>query len=431
MKKSHEYRELINQKVKELEALVGEEERSLTDEERTKFDTISKEIDELKADEKRAKALEEARLEAAKEERTKAAAKETKSEEEEVKKRFSITNFLQEARDGKLTGLNAEMHQEAKKEARDLGVSVDNFGIPRMVLRGGEKRDMTAGTTTAGGHAIDTQTMGIVDYLENTLVVRSLGADFMTGLTGNISFPVENNSVAASWAAENGTLSESSPTLAQVSMSPKRLGTFVDLSNQLINQTSPSIDARVSARLGGALARGIDSAAIQGTGSSNQPEGILNKTGIGSVAIGTNGGAITWAKVVELFREVDVDNATIGQLAYLTNPLVRAAMQTIEKASNTAQFILNEANAMLNGYQLGVSNHVPSDLDKGSSSGVCSAMIFGNFNDLIIGQWGGLDVMVNPYTKGKEGITEVIATAYADVAITRAQSFAAIADITT
>jgi HK97 family phage major capsid protein len=351
-------------------------------------------------------------------------------EEDQIKRNFNLLGYLHEARTGTLTGINKELHEEAVKEARNLGTEVTGMGIPSLVLQK-EKRDMNVGTTTAGGHAVAQDHKGIIDYLEDALVVKSLGADYMTGLVGSVKFSPEDSSAVAGWNTENGTAAELSPTLGSITMTPKRLTTFVDLSNQLMLQTSPNIEARVRRRLGGALARGMDKAAIQGTGSSNQPTGITATSGIGAVAMGTNGLALTWAKVVELFREVDVDNATIGQLAYLTNPLVRAAMQTIERSSGGNAFILDKANDPLNGYKLGVSNHVPSTLTKGSSSGVCSAMIFGNFNDLVIGQWGGLDIMANPYTKGKEGITEIIASAYADVAVLNPKSFAAILDILT
>ena len=92
--------------------------------------------------------------------------------------------------------------------------------------------------------------------------------------------------------------------------------------------------------------------------------------------------------------------------------------------------MINNANDPLNGFSVGYSNHVPSNLTKGSGTDL-SALIFGNFNDLVIGQWGGMDILVNPFTKGKEGITELIATMYTDVAVLRPQSFAAILDIIT
>lgn len=418
----------VQKRLNDLNELVEKEDRGMTPEERKTFDADFATFEQLQKDLERAEKADKVRSFAAstKEPIVKEPSKEGKTLEQRAKQDFDIVSFLRDAKNGTLTGLNAELHQEAVKEARTLGTEVKNFGIPSFAIN----RDMTAGTDTAGGHAIAEEKMGIIEYLENRLVVRSLGADYMTGLVGDLSFPRENNSLVATWKGENATLDELNPTMNEVTLSPKRLGAYVDVSNQLVQQTSPSISNRISRRLGGALARAIDNAAIQGSGSAPVPRGILNTSGIGDVAMGTNGGNIDWAAIVELVKELEIDNADLGNLAYLTNPQVKANLQTIEKATNTAQFLLQTADSPLNGYTLGVSNHVPSDLDKGTSTGVCSAMIFGNFNDLMIGQWGGLDVMVNPYTKAKEGLIEVIAAAYIDVAVARPQSFAAIQDIT-
>lgn len=438
MKKSTEIREEINLKLQEMEDLVKlheTEKRDMSDDEKTKYEDGEAEIKTLKEDETRATSIEEMRLKAA------ADSKDGKDSnpkpanpkltlEQRARKDFRIIDFIGEAREGRLTGLNKELHEAAKKEARGFNMSVQNMGIPSWVLKR-EKRDMTAGTDTEGGFAVATETKGILDFLEDNLTVKAAGADFQTGLIGNVEWPREDNSLIATFKTENATLDESDPTLDLITMTPKRLGTFIDLSNQLNIQTAPAIEARVRQRLGGALARGIDKAAIQGSGSGANPEGILNTTGIGAVVAGDPDGAtIVWEDIVNLVREVDVDNALLGSLSYLSNPLVRAKLQTTEKATNTAQFILAEANSQLNGFNAFYSNHVPSDGTKGSGTNL-SSIIFGNFNDLVIGQWGGMDILVNPFTKGKEGITEMIATMYTDVAVLRAISFAALTDAVT
>ena len=438
MKKSTEIRSEIDAKIKELETLVGTEERNLTAEENTKFDALTAEIETLKADEKRSISMEEMRKAGAADEKRNidianaaGTGSSTPKAEEEIKRTFSISNFIQEAGERNLTGINKEMHEEAVSEARNSGKVVEGYGIPSMIIGKTDKRTMNAGTDTAGGYTVPTEVMTIVDYLYNKSVLRANGADFMTGLTGDISFPVRDNAITSGWLAETATSSEKSPTFAQKAMSPKRLGSYIDLSKQLINQSNASIDRYITRELGQSILVDLENAAINGTGSSNQPEGILNTSGIGSVIMGTDGGAITWAKVVALVTEVAIDNADMGALNYITNAQVRGAMQTIEKASSTAQFILNEANSNLNGYGLGVSQHVPSNLTKGASSGVCSALLFGNWNDLKIGQWGGLDILVDQYTQATAGTVRVVANGYFDVLALRPQSFAAIQDITT
>jgi HK97 family phage major capsid protein len=438
MNKSAEIRSQIDAKIASLTTLNDTEGKSLTEETRgafqTKFDGIEKEITNLKADEKRELSMESMRLEGAAAEKRKldlsnasGAGLGKGKEDVEVKRTFSISNFISEARNGGLTGINKEMHEEAVSEARNSGRAVEGYGMPAMLV----KRNMNAVTDTAGGYTVPTEVMSIVDYLYNKSTLRGLGADFMTGLTSDISFPVRDNAITSGWLSETAGSSAVSPTFAQKSMSPKRIGSYIDLSNQLITQSNASIDTYITRELGGSMLVDLEAAAIYGTGSSNQPTGILNTAGIGSVAMGTNGGAIDWASIVKLITEVAQDNAEMGDLNYLTNAQVRGAMQTILKASGVSGYLLSEANAALNGYGLGVSQHVPSNLTKGTASGVCSALIYGNFNDLKIAQWGGLDILVDKYTQAEKGTTRVVANGYFDVLALRPQSFAAIKDITT
>ena len=225
--------------------------------------------------------------------------------------------------------------------------------------------------------------------------------------------------------------SEGAPTFRQVTMAPKTVAQYVDLSRKLMMQSDPSVETIIRDDMLRQFAAKIDEVAIEG-GGSNEPTGITGTSGIGSVAMGTNGGAITYAKLVDLESEVAIDNALGGNLSYLTNPKVVGAMrQTSRQASGVeGNFILNDSNTLL-GYGVASSNLVPSDLTKGTSSGVCSAVIFGNFADLMIGMFGGLDVLVDPYTGSSTGATRIAMFQDVDVAVRHAESFAAILDITT
>lgn len=437
MKKSSEIRSQIDAKLAELVTLNDTEGKTLTDETRSafegKYNALKSEIEQLKKDEKRELDMEAIREEAATAQKraidlSNAAGNGAKPNEEgEVKKRFSMSNFIQEAGEGKLTGINAEMDAEARSQAKRDGRKIAGFGLPQMIV----ERSMVAGTDTAGGYTVPTEVMTIVDYLYNKSVLRAAGADFLTGLSGDLSFPVRDNAITSNSLAEVAQSSEKSPTFTQKSMTPKRIGSYIDMSNQLIAQSNASIDSYITRELGQSILVDMENLAINGTGSSNQPTGILNTSGIGDVEIGTNGGVVSWAKVVELATKIAENNADLGALNYLTNAQVRGAMQTTEKASNTAQFILNEAMSLLNGYGLQISQNVPSNLTKGTASGVCSAMIYGNFNDLKIGQWGGIDILVDKYTRSTFGETRVTVNGYFDTLVLRPESFAAITDITT
>ena len=165
---------------------------------------------------------------------------------------------------------------------------------------------------------------------------------------------------------------------------------------------------------------------MTGDGSSNQPTGILATSGIGNVAGGTNGAAPTYAHIVALETEVAKDNAANGSLAYLTNAVVRGKLLTTEKAANTAQFVWEGQNSM-RGYNAEVSNQVSSTLTKGNQSS-SSAIIFGNWNDLMIGMWGGLDINVDTSTGSSSGTVRIVGLQDIDIAVRHAQSFAAMLD---
>ena len=179
------------------------------------------------------------------------------------------------------------------------------------------------------------------------------------------------------------------------------------------------------------LALAIDLAAINGRGASNQPRGVLQTSGIGSVAGGTNGAAPTWEHIVGLETQIAVANADVGTMGYLTNAKVRGKLKTTSKVSGQNGFIWEGGDTPVNGYRCAITNAVPSNLTKGTASAVASAIIFGNFADLIIGMWGGLDLLVDPYTGGAAGTVRVIAHQDVDVAVRYEESFAAMKDALT
>jgi HK97 family phage major capsid protein len=348
---------------------------------------------------------------------------------------FSITRGLGAMMQGRqLSGIEAEMQQEAQNEARAAGISLaGNFHIPACVLSAG-RRDMTATGGTAGdqgGTLIPTMQGSFIDLLYSKLVLRQLGAQFLSGLTGNISMPKFVSGSTVGNLGENTAASESSPTTGAVTLSPKRAATFAEISKQLLIQGNPSAEAMVRNDLTTALALLLESRAINGTGADGQPTGLLATTGIGSVAGGTNGAAPTWANIVGLETEVAIDNADLGSLGYLTNTKVRGKLKSTSQVSGQNGFVWTGGETPLNGYRAEVTNQVPSNLTKGTASGTCSAIIFGNFADLVIATWGGIDIMANPYVKDIEGLVRITLNAYHDSAVRRPESFAAMKDALT
>ena len=319
-------------------------------------------------------------------------------------------------------------------QKRGLAVPIDVLRTP--LLDG--QRDLVVGTTTAGGHTVATElmTQDFITLLRNRMMVQRMGARMLMGLEGNIAIPRQTGGATGYWVAENGAPTESQQAFDQVAMTPKTYGAFTDWSRRLMLQSTLDVEAFVRLDLATVLALGVDLASLHGTGSSNQPLGLAGQSGLNVVAIGTNGGAPTWAHIVDLETQVSVDNADVGTLGYLSNAKVRGKLKTTEKASTTGQFIMGETIdaqgfGQVNGYRMGISNQVRSDLVKGSSGAVCSGIFYGNWADLIIGQWSGIDMLIDPYTGATAGTVRAVAFMDVDVAVRHGESFSYIADALT
>lgn len=323
----------------------------------------------------------------------------------------------------------AGLELEASRAVADqLKKEPQGFFVPRDI--GWSARDLTAGTDTAGGFLKGTDHKGdsYVEALRAKMVLQQLGARIMSGLVGDVSIPAANAVTTVYWVAESGAPTEGAPTFRQIALAPKTVASYVDMSRKLILQSSPDIEALIRDDLVTGTAVGIEGVAIDG-GGSNEPTGITQTSGIGSVALGTNGLAPTWAMVANLFKEVAVDNADVGSLAYLCNPQTIAKLLVTPKiATYDAKMIMEDMKQLL-GFPVGMTTNVPSDLTKGSASGTASAMIFGNFNDLIIAEWGAVDVLVDPYSGSTTGTVRVTCFNDVDVAVRHPQSFAACLDL--
>jgi HK97 family phage major capsid protein/HK97 family phage prohead protease len=325
-------------------------------------------------------------------------------------------------------GLEREASHEISKR---VGKEPRGFFVPSDISW--SQRDMTIGSATAGGNLKGTDHMAneFIDALRPKLVLGQMGARFMSGLQGDVAIPALNAKTSTYFVAESGAPTEGAPTVRQVTMSPKTVGAYVDISRKLMIQSDPSAEQLFRDDMVQQVASAMDTAGIQGSGSSNQPTGILNTSGIGSVAIGTNGGIPSWASIVNLVKEVSQDNGLGANMWYLTNPQVVGKLrQTAKVGSTDSQMIMNELNTLL-GYRVMETSNVSSTLTKGSTSGSCSAMIFGNFAELIIGEWSGVDVLVDPYTGSSTGVTRVTVFKDFDIAVRHAESFASVQDYTT
>ncbi len=358
---------------------------------------------------------------------------------------YSYLRAFNSCLEGKqLDGLEGEMNKQAENEYRNAKVDRNggNLLIPQIVLRhagglgGMELRDETAtGSTTnpgdQGGLTIQTSVGSLIDRLRNALVMSQMGVTMMGGLQGNIDFPKIIADDQAAERAENATSAESSPTFSKVSLTPRRLPVFAEVSRQLLLQSSVDVEAWLRKDLAFQIAQVMDQRAIAGNGSG-QPYGILNTVGVGALALGTDGAAPDWATVVDLETLVASLNADVGSLGYIMNTKVRGKLKKTPKLGNTyAMPIWDGGDATpLNGYKVGVTNLVPSNLTKGAGTNL-SAAAFGNFNDALMGQWGGLEFLINPYSRDTEGLIRINCWTFYDFVVRRVESFAVVKDIVT
>lgn len=296
--------------------------------------------------------------------------------------------------------------EASEAAAAKLGRQSRGITIPQDVLR----RDLNVGAATAGGNLVATEldAGSFIDLLRNASALDQAGATVLTGLTGNVAIPRQSGAATAYWVAESGAPTESQQTVDQVSLTPKTVAAYTDYSRRLMIQSSIDVENMVRSDLARVLALKIDLAGLYGTGSNGEPLGLKLTTGIGTENFAA--AAPTFAEVVALESDVATANALLGSPVYLMNAAMRGSLKTTSKDTGSGMFIM-EGNEV-NGYRGVLSNQVAS-----------GDLWFGNFADLIIGYFSGLDIMVDPYSNSTSGTVRVVAMQDVDIAVRHPESF--------
>ena len=290
--------------------------------------------------------------------------------------------------------------------ASKLGRQSRGITIPQEVLR----RDLNVGASTAGGNVVATEldTASFIDLLRNASALDQAGATVLTGLVGNVAIPRQSGAATAYWVAESGAPTESQQTIDQVSLTPKTVAAFTDYSRRLMLQSSIDVENMVRRDLAAVLGLKIDAAGLYGTGSNSEPLGLKFISGIGTEDFAAD--APTFAEVVAMESDVATANALLGSPVYLMNAAMRGNLKTTKKDAGSGIFLME--NGEVNGYRGVLSNQIAS-----------GDLWFGNFADMLIGYWSGLDIMVDPYTNSTSGTVRVVAMQDVDVAIRHPESF--------
>ena len=292
--------------------------------------------------------------------------------------------------------------------AQRYGDSSSGFYIPQDIPWGSQ-RDLTVGTDNAGGYLVGTQHManGFIDALKANMVTVQLGAQVMPNLTGNISIPKLATGTSVYWVAEAAAPTEGQPVFAQLSLTPKNVAVYVQISRNLLVQSSPEVEAVVQRDITSSIAVALDAATLVG-GGSNEPTGVLSTTGIGSVSFSSSG-APTWAEIVSVESQITADNAVTGSLAWVTHPTLAGTLKTTAKDAGSGLFI-SENNTVL-GYPIAAT-----------TSMTAANILLGNFSEVIVAQFGAVEVITT--RNATNGVLDLGLHMMVDVGVRYAESFA-------
>jgi len=368
--------------------------------------------------------------------------------DQKQQERYSLVSGIRAALTGDWSeaGYVRELSQEVERSGLKRSAE-RSFFVPFTAL---SKRAtyVTSGATTGGNLvATDLYDQDFIEALRNQSKMMSLGVKALPGLVGDVAIP-RRSGVSSTYylSSETTAITQAESTFDQVTMTPKNLAALSKYSRQTLLTATPGIEELIRTDLTDGLNTAVDLGILNGAGSSGAPTGIMQTSGIGSVAIGTNGGAVTIEALVDLEEQILIDNGNVSDnMAYVTNAKVLAELKKLRaggSASGDGSFLWNTDPASLgrggtpgsvNGYPLAVTNQVPSNLTKGSSSSVCSAVLMGDFSQCSVGFWGsGLEITVGEESDDfAKALTSVRGIITYDVAVRHAESFAACLDITT
>lgn len=333
-------------------------------------------------------------------------------------KRFSVFKAIRALTDKNWKGAEFELecHAEILKRT-GLSESINGgFYMPMDV----QKRDMTGGTANAGGNLVgtDLQAANFIDLLRARSRAAQLGATMLPGLVGNVAVPKLTGAATAYWLTNEATaITESQQTIGQLSLAPKNLGAYTEISRQLMLQSTPAAEQLIMGDLAKVLALAIDLAAFEGSGASGQPTGISNTAGIGSVS----GTSIGLAGIVEFQTDVAASNALADAAAYLTTPTVAGLLMQRQRFTSTDTPLWT--GSVLDGQMAGYTASTTTAI-------TAASMIFGDFSQVVIGEWGMLEIALNPYASFTAAITGIRAIQSVDVGVRQAAAFSRATSIT-
>lgn len=316
-------------------------------------------------------------------------------------KRYSLINVMNHLQGDTRSdiGYEAEVNQEME---RIVGKRASGMYIPHGIMQ----RDIT--NVNSGASIVDTVIQGeFIDFLRARSVLAGAGARILTGLQGNVSFSKKTGETVGVWVTENGASTESTPTFGVVTLSPKTIATYVDVSKLTLQQSSHDVEALVQDDLLENIGLAIDSAGLTG-GGTNEPIGI---TGTGGIAQLLGQMTPNWADVVELETNIFASNADGSTMRYILHPTLSGTLKTTVKDAGSGMFIFEDGQ--MNGYNVSRTTQLAAE-----------KLVFGDFSQMLIGMWGGIDLVQDIYTQATTRLVRFVAHQFADIKIRHDEGFA-------
>ena len=334
--------------------------------------------------------------------------------------------------DWREAGLEREVNDEI---ARKVGRSAEGIYIPDSAWA---QRGPLSTAATGGSGAevvfddfVPTEHRGdmFIEALRARQVLGNLGTTYLSGLTGRIKMPKLATGANAAFVEELADVSDGAGTDGGVTLQPRTMGAFVEMSRLLVMESVPAIEQIIRNDLLASAADRTEFYAINGSGSSGQPTGILNTSGINNLDIssGTDVDSLTWADIIALVKLVEEDNGIVNSTAagFLSHPAVKAKLASTAKVSSTDSVqILDAPWTELYGQPIEFTSNVPTTLDPGDGGNDASALIYGDFSQLMIAQFGAPSILIDPYSNSKSGTIRMVLHAELDVGVRNAVSFA-------
>ena len=394
--------------------LVEKENRDVTQEEQTELDNSDTEISNLEGEIEKAEKHEERQRRFAGLAGASVGGGEG-AEVEKIAKRYSFLLAARCAADGiALTGVEKEMNDEAIREAKSLSLDfISNnrsFSIPSKMVRA-TGQTVTEESGKFGGQLVG-QESRLVEGFVPRLFLEEAGASMLTGLVGNVALP-KFSDYEYNWLSEREAVTLNAEPIDGPVLKPKRAAAGVAISQQLLLQTSVAVENVIYNKLREAAARALNKAALNGSGSKD-PLGILNMTGI-QLAAATAEQASSYEAIVELWGLIAGANADAGNEVFILNSKLAAALKTTKKDAGSGRFVME--NGLIDGQKTIVTNLVDE------LAGL-QTLIYGNFSELYIGQWGGVNFVADPYTGAGSGEVRLYSNLFADVQSANPKAFA-------